>query len=77
MVNLGEENETTEFKSSISQLDKGIIGLTAMLNRHNHGTLYIGVDDHGDVIGMDIGASTLENIRNRIRSFVQTGDLRT
>ena len=71
MVNLGEENETTEFKSSISQLDKGIIGLTAMLNRHNHGTLYIGVDDHGDVIGMDIGASTLETIRNRIRSFVQ------
>ena len=70
-MNLGEENETTEFKSSISQLDKGIIGLTAMLNRHNHGTLYIGVDDHGDVIGMDIGASTLENIRNRIRSFVQ------
>ena len=31
-MNLGVENETTEFKSSMSQLDKGIIGLTAMLN---------------------------------------------
>ena len=70
-MNLGDENETTEFKTSMSQLDKGIIGLTAMLNRHNHGTLYIGVDDDGNVIGMDVGAGTLETIRNRIRSFVQ------
>ena len=70
-MNLGVENETTEFKSSMSQLDKGIIGLTAMLNRHNHGTLYIGVDDNGNVIGMDVGAGTLETVRNRIRSFVQ------
>ena len=70
-MNLGVENETTEFKSSMGQLDKGIIGLTAMLNRHNHGTLYIGVDDNGNVIGMDVGAGTLETVRNRIRSFVQ------
>ena len=70
-MNLGDENETTEFKTSMSQLDKGIIGLTAMLNRHNHGTLYIGVDDDGNVIGMDVGAGTVETIRNRIRSFVQ------
>ena len=70
-MNLGDENETTEFKASMSQLDKGIIGLTAMLNRHNHGTLYIGVDDDGNVIGMDVGAGTVETIRNRIRSFVQ------
>lgn len=70
-MNLGDENETTEFKVSMSQLDKGIIGLTAMLNRQNHGTLYIGVDDDGNVIGMDVGAGTLETIRNRIRSFVQ------
>ena len=70
-MNLGDENETTEFNTSMSQLDKGIIGLTAMLNRHNHGTLYIGVDDDGNVIGMDVGAGTVETIRNRIRSFVQ------
>ena len=70
-MNLGDENETTEFKTSMSQLDKGIIGLTAMLNRHNHGTLYIGVDDDGNVIGMDVGAGTVETIRNRIRIFVQ------
>ena len=70
-MNLGDENGTTEFEASMSQLDKGMIGLTAMLNRHNHGTLYIGVDDHGDVIGMDVDAGTLEAVRDRIRGFVQ------
>ena len=33
--------------------------------------MYFGVDDEGDVIGIDIGSTTVENIRNRIRSFIQ------
>ena len=70
MVNLGCESETVEFKKSLGQLDKGILGLTAMLNKHNAGTVYIGVDDHGDVLGMDIGNDTVEKIRNRIDSLV-------
>lgn len=70
-MNLGVESETVEFKESISQLNKGILSLTAMLNRRNHGTLYIGVDDKGDVIGIDIGSNTAEDIRNKIRSTVQ------
>ena len=70
-MNIGFENEFVEFKSSISQLDKGILGLTAMINRSNRGTVYFGVDDRGDVIGMDIGESTIEKIRNLIRDKVQ------
>ena len=70
-MNLGKESETVEFKESMSQLEKGIKGLSAMLNRHQHGTLYIGVDDSGDVIGMDIGPSTKENIRNKIRDLIK------
>lgn len=70
-MNLGRESETVEFKESMAQLDKGILGLTAMLNRRNHGTLYIGVDDDGDVIGMEVGESTAETIRDRIRSKVK------
>ena len=42
-----------------------------MLNRHNHGTVYFGVDDSGDVIGMDVERDTLENIRNLVRSRIQ------
>ena len=70
-MNIGYENETTEFKKSISQLDKGILALTAMLNRSNRGTVYFGVDDDGNVVGMDIGTSTSEKIRNHVRDFVQ------
>ena len=58
MTNIGREDEITEFKESMSQLDKGIKSLTAMLNRRNHGTVYIGVDDDGEVCGVDVGPST-------------------
>lgn len=69
-LNLGSENETVEFKESMSQIDKGILSLTAMLNRHNHGALYIGVRDDGEVVGIDVGPGTMETVRNRIRSLV-------
>ena len=49
-MNIGFENETTEFKESIAQLDKGVKGLTAMLNRSNRGSVYFGVDNGGNVI---------------------------
>ena len=51
-MNLGKENGTTEFKESLGQLDKGIRSLSAMLNRHRGGTVYFGVDDDGNVIGL-------------------------
>ena len=65
-MNVGSESETVEFKKGIAQLSKGIEGLSAMLNKHNTGTLYLGVDDNGDVVGIDVGRDTLEKIRNEI-----------
>ena len=70
-TNIGKESETMEFKESISQLDKGLKSLSAMLNRHNYGTVYFGVNDQGEVIGMDIGKDTSESIRNLVRSKIQ------
>ncbi len=67
MTNIGRETETVEFKEGIGQLDKGVKALSAMLNRHHHGTVFFGVNDSGDVIGMDVGDSTLEKFRNAIR----------
>ncbi len=46
-MNLGKENEKVEFKESLSQLDKGLKSLTAMLNRNGSGTVFFGVDDDG------------------------------
>lgn len=70
MVQLGSENETTEFKKDLGQLDKGILSLTAMINRHNRGTVYFGVDDDGTVVGVKPASNHLEKIRNNIRSSV-------
>ena len=62
-VNLGDENETQEFKESLSQLDKGLKSLSAMLNRGYKGTVYFGVKDNGDIkglMGVDISKAKMD-----------------
>lgn len=70
VVHLRSEDEVTEFKKDLAQLDKGIIALTAMVNRRGKGVVYFGVDDDGYVVGIKPGPDTLEKIRNRIRTYV-------
>ena len=70
-MNFGEENEYQEFKESLSQLEKGLKSITAMLNRHGEATVYYGVDDNGNVCGLDIGKDTLMNIRNSITNKIE------
>lgn len=70
-MNLGKENEYIEFKQSLTQLDKGLKSITAMLNKHGIGTVYFGVDDDGNVSGVTIGKTTCEDIRNKINNFIE------
>lgn len=70
-MNLGAENESVEFKESLSQLEKGLKSLTAMLNKHGEGNVYFGVSDNGNICGMDIGKDTLMHIRDRIRTKIE------
>ncbi len=70
-MNIGRESETVEFKESMCGLKEGIISLTAMLNRSNEGTLYLGVRDDGEVIGLTLEDRTLETIRNKIRGCIK------
>lgn len=70
-MNLGNEDEYKEFKESLSQLDKGLKSITAMLNKHGRALLYFGVKDNGDVCGLEIGKDTLMNIRNKIRDKIE------
>ena len=72
MTNLGTENETTEFKESLSELDKGLRSLSAMLNRSGHGTVCFGVNDNGDVNRkVTVGKNTLLEIRNRAKHLIE------
>ena len=70
-MNFGKENETTEFKESLAQFEKGIKSLTAMLNRSGRGTVYFGVDDNGNVKGLTLGKNTLMDIRSKIKTLVE------
>ena len=70
-MNLGKENEFQEFKESLSQLDKGLRSLASMLNRHGEAVVYFGVNDNGDICGLEIGKDTLMDIRNRIRDKIE------
>ena len=54
-MNLGIENEYQEFKESLTQLDKGLKSLTAMLNKHNQGAVYFGAKDDGNICGLMVG----------------------
>lgn len=70
MDNLGLEDEYREFKESTVELDKGLISLSAMLNKNGHGTVFFGVRDNGDVIGQDIGKMTLKSITQAINNQI-------
>lgn len=69
-MNLGYENEHQEFKSGTAQLDRGLKSLSAMLNRNYEGTVYFGVDDDGNVMGMEVGKKTLLEIRSRASELI-------
>jgi len=71
MTNLGRENEEREFKESTTEVEKGIISLTAMLNKQCFGEVFFGVKDNGDVIGQDIGKNTFKSITQVISNHVE------
>jgi len=67
------ELENQEFKTSLGELDKGIIALTAMLNKSGKGKVYFGVANDGTVIGLggSVGQETIKKIGTRISEQVR------
>ena len=69
-MELGSESGTVAFKTDMRQLDKGLISLTAMVNRSNHGTVYFGVDSTGYVSGLQVDAPLFDKIRYAVRKNI-------
>lgn len=69
-MNIGVETEKLEFKKTTGELNKGIISLASMLNKHGYGTLYFGVKDDGEVLGQPIGERTLRDISQAISRHI-------
>jgi len=60
------ETEKIEFKSSLSE-KRQIIETIYDFSNKTGGLLFIGINDEKEVIGVDIGRNTLENLANEIR----------
>jgi ATP-dependent DNA helicase RecG len=62
-----KESETIEFKKSSSELKEAVISIVAMLNKHNHGAVFFGIDDRdGKALGMSIGRNTVKEITQAV-----------
>lgn len=62
------ESETVEFKKSTMQLKEAVISISAMLNKHEKGTVYFGIKDDGSICGQVIGRKTTSDISHEIRN---------
>jgi ATP-dependent DNA helicase RecG len=62
------ESDTLEFKKSTAQLKAAVETLCAFLN-HQGGTVLIGVDGQGRMIGQDVTDSTQQEIANELKKM--------
>ncbi len=67
------EDEFQEFKASLSQLEKGIDSLSAMLNKHRSGTIYFGIANDGEITGLSnqLGEETIKKISAKISEQIK------
>ena len=71
-MNLGIESETVEFKKSTSEINDGVVSLSAMLNKHGEGTVYFGIKNNGDIIGQkDLNENTLRDVSRKIAEGIK------
>lgn len=70
-MNLGQENETLEFKKSTGELKEGLQSIVAILNKHGGGELYFGVRNDGEVCGQEVTEQTLRKIAQEISNKIE------
>lgn len=69
-MNIGRENETTEFKETLAEKEEAMKDISAILNHKGTGTLYFGVKNNGDVRGLPVGARTESEIAEKINGAI-------
>src|SRR3990167_2195 len=65
------EDETTEFKRSTSELKEAMISIVAILNKHQKGKLYFGINNEGTVIGQTVTDRTMREISQAISQSIE------
>ncbi len=70
-MNLGFESENIEFKESLAEKDEALKDICAILNKKRMGTLYFGVKNNGDIVGVEVGAKTESDFAMRLSQTIQ------
>jgi len=66
-----KESETTELKTTTSQLKEAVISIAAILNKHQRGELYFGIKNDGIAVGQEIASKTLRDISQAISESIE------
>ena len=66
-----KEDEQIELKKSTSELKNAIISIVAILNKHQKGELYFGIQNDGKIIGQDVSERTLREISKAISDYIE------
>jgi len=65
------ESEILELKKSTSELKEAIISIVSILNKHQKGELYFGVDRDGKTVGQTVTENTLREISRTVSEQVE------
>ncbi|HZX12168.1 MAG TPA: ATP-binding protein [Candidatus Nanoarchaeia archaeon] len=66
-----KESETLELKKSTSELKEAIISIVAILNKHQKGEVYFGVNPSGRVIGQTVTENTIREVSQTIAQNIE------
>jgi ATP-dependent DNA helicase RecG len=66
-----KENETVEFKKSLSQLKAGLVSIAAILNKHGAGKLWFGMSNDGKAVGLETNEKTLRDLSQSIAAHIE------
>jgi len=66
-----KESETLELKKSTSELKEAIFSIVAILNKHQKGELYFGINNDGTIVGQDVSEQTIRSISKTISDRIE------
>jgi ATP-dependent DNA helicase RecG len=65
------ESETVELKKTTSEIKEAIVSIVAMLNKHQHGELFFGINNTGLVTGQNVTDKTLRDVSKAISDNIE------
>ena len=70
-MTIGNENEFVEFKETLAEKEEAMKDMGAILNKHGRGSLYFGLNDRGEVLGLEVGKRTESDLANKINTSIE------